>query len=172
VLNVRSFVRYWLPIVIWWALIFAASSDAGSFHRSSRIIGPVVRWLFPQISPAGVDEVVLVVRKCAHLSEYAVLALLHWRALRKPRRRDPRPWSWRQARLALLLVVLYAASDEFHQTFVPSREGCVRDVLIDSCGALAGLLALWAVGRWRKWWPEKPVEILPPGIPDNFGSQN
>jgi len=46
--------------------------------------------------------------------------------------------------------MFYAASDEFHQTFVPSREGCVRDVMIDTSGALAGLFALWLFGRLRK----------------------
>jgi VanZ family protein len=53
---------------------------------------------------------------------------------------------------ALWVAVFYAATDEFHQTFVPSREGCVRDVMIDSTGAIVGLLALWWFGRWRKFW--------------------
>ena len=66
------------------------------------------------------------IRKCAHLTEYAMLALLLWRAVRKPVKNDPRPWIWREARLALLLVVLYAASDEFHQLFVPSRDAAVH----------------------------------------------
>ena len=81
-----------------------------------------------------------------------MLALLLWRAVRKPVKNDPRPWIWREARLALLLVVLYAASDEFHQLFVSSRDAAVHDVLIDTAGGAAGLLALWAIGRWRKHW--------------------
>ena len=53
---------------------------------------------------------------------------------------------------ALLGAMFYATTDEFHQTFVPSREGCVRDVIIDSTGAAMGLFALWLLGRWRKYW--------------------
>ena len=66
------------------ALIFSASGDRASFSHSSRIIGPIVRWLFPQLSDEAVHAIVVLVRKCAHLAEYAVLALLLWRALRKP----------------------------------------------------------------------------------------
>ena len=96
--------------------------------------------------------IVLIARKCVHLTEYAVLALLLWRALRKPVKNDPRPWLWREARLALLMVALYAASDEFHQCFVPTRTGLVSDVLVDTAGGAAGLLALWAFGRRQKHW--------------------
>src|SRR5579872_5048367 len=116
-------------------LIFSASGDSSSFQHSSRIIAPIVRWLFPGCSEETVSEVVTVVRKCAHLTEYAILALLVWRARRKPVRGDTRPWSGTEAMEALWVTVFYATTDEFHQTFVPSREGCVRDVIIDSSGA-------------------------------------
>ena len=56
--------------------------------------------------------------------------------------------TWLQAVAAGWLAVLYAATDEFHQTFVPSREGCIRDVAIDSCGVALALLALWLCCRW------------------------
>ncbi|MGD0615630.1 MAG: VanZ family protein, partial [Verrucomicrobiota bacterium] len=88
----------------------------------------------------------------AHLTEYAILAVLLVRALRKLGEGDPRRWSWRQAWWTVLLVALYAASDEFHQIFVPTREASVRDVMIDTIGGIAGLLLFWAVGRWRNWW--------------------
>ncbi len=148
----RATFLYWLPVVLWASTIFGASSDSGSFQRSSRIIGPIMHWLFPNMPPEQVHTIVIVVRKWAHLTEFAVFALLVWNALRRPRWRDTRPWNWRIAGEALWFAVLYAASDEFHQTFVPSREGCLRDVCIDSCGAAIGLLLLFAVGRWRKFW--------------------
>ena len=56
-------------------------------------------------------------------------------------------WNWPEARLALLMVMLYAASDEFHQSFVPNRTSQVSDVFIDTAGGAAGLLALWL------FWP-------------------
>ena len=133
-------------------VIFSASSDRMSFQHSSRIIGPVVRWLFPHLSDEAVHAIVVIVRKCAHLAEYAVLALLLWRALHKPPKPDAPPWRWSEAGLVLALVALYAASDEIHQTFVPSRQGCVRDVLLDTAGGALGLLCLWAAGRLRKRW--------------------
>ena len=134
------------------ALIFSASGDTHSYVHSSRLLAPLLHWLFPQMPEAWVDAVVGFARKWAHLTEYAVLALLLWRALRQPVKNDPRPWSWREARLALLTVALYGASDEFHQLFVATRDAAVHDVFIDTVGGAAGLLTLRLFGRWRKHW--------------------
>jgi VanZ family protein len=147
--KIRSFTWYWLPVIIWMFVIFSASGDRKSADRSSRIIAPLVRWIYPDISAETLDVIVLLVRKCAHLAEYAVLALLFWRAVRKPVKNDPRPWSWPPAGMAILFVALYAASDEWHQSFVPSREGRISDVLIDTIGAVGGMVLLWTVVRWR-----------------------
>jgi VanZ family protein len=148
----RSFIRYWLPVLVWMGLIFSGSSDRASFSRSSRIIGPIVRWLFPHVSDEAVHAMVIFVRKCAHLTEYAILALLVWRALRKPHKDDVRPWQWSEAGLALAVTALYAASDEFHQLFVPSRQASVRDVLLDTMGGALALAFWWAVGWLRRRW--------------------
>ena len=133
-------------------LIFGFSTNAGAPRNTSRIIGPILRWLYPGIADETVQSIQLVARKGAHLTEYALLALLCWRARRKPTRNDPRPWRWSEAGFALAVAVLFAASDEWHQSFVPSREGALRDVLIDSAGAALGLVVLWRWGRWRKVW--------------------
>jgi VanZ family protein len=68
---------------------------------------------------------------------------------------DTMPASTAQARLrlgwrCLAIVALYAASDEFHQRFVPTREASVVDVFIDTSGAALALIFIWIVGRWRK----------------------
>ncbi len=86
------------------------------------------------------------------MSEYAVLAVLSWRALRKPRKEDDRGWTFRHAIGAFLIAATYAMTDEFHQTFVPSRQGQFTDVLFDSSGALLGLAAIWIFGRWKRMW--------------------
>jgi len=143
---------YWLPVLIWMGMIFSASSDSGSFQHSSRIIAPLVHWLLPHLSDQAVHHVVVFVRKCAHLSEYAVLALLLWRALRQNSVPGTTGWCWPKAGLILAVVALYAASDEIHQAFVPSREGSVRDVLLDTTGAAFGLFCLWGIGKLRKRW--------------------
>ena len=149
---VRSLIKYWLPVLIWMVIIFSASSDTKSSQHSSRIIGPVVRWFFPHLSERSVEQVVFITRKCAHLTEYAVLAFLVWRGLRKPVRKDTRPWRWADAGFAVLFVALYAASDEIHQLFVPNREGRITDVMIDTAGAVIGMFLLWLAGRVSRFW--------------------
>ena len=150
--KLRLFVWYWLPVLVWMGVIFSASSDQRSMQHSSRLVDPIVRWLFPHLSDEAVRAVVFAARKCAHLAEYAVLALLLWRALHQAPKPEAARWRWAGAGLVLALVALYAASDEIHQTFVPSRQGCVEDVLLDTTGAALALLCLWAAGRWRKCW--------------------
>jgi VanZ family protein len=133
-------------------LIFSGSTDVLSATHTSRIIGPLLKWLKPDVSEETIAQVQLVIRKGGHLTEYAVLAWLLWRAWRKPVRNDPRPWRWTDAAAAFAFAAAYACTDEIHQSFVPTRQGQFSDVLIDSCGAAIGLLIVWAVGRWRKIW--------------------
>src|SRR5262245_36544841 len=97
----RSFLKYWLPMIAWMAVIFSASGDTQSVPHSSRLIRPILLWLFPHMSEDVISVVVLTARKCAHLTEYAILAWLYWRILRRPVKADPRPWSWRHANLAI-----------------------------------------------------------------------
>jgi len=147
--RIGILIRYWLPIAIWMVVIFSASSDQGSFQHSSQIIEPFLLWLLPHLQPATVHEVVVVVRKCAHLTEYAILAILIWRAFSRRVGMEARSWRWRHAGLTLLIVFLYAATDELHQLFVPTREGTIRDVLIDTTGAAIGLFVVWAILQFR-----------------------
>jgi VanZ family protein len=137
-----SFLRYWLPVLLWMLVIFGASADSKSTEHTSRFLEPFLRWLHPNISLEAIDTVRLLVRKAAHLTEFALLAWLWWRALRKPKRHDARPWSWQQAATALIVVIFYAAVDEFHQRFVPGRTGSIRDVCIDTTGAVLGIVVL------------------------------
>ncbi len=143
---------YWLPVILWMFVIFSASGDRASWEHSSRILGPLIHWLYPGLSEETASAVITFCRKCAHVGEYAVLAWLFWRALRGSQSGEKTPWDWRFAGVALVLVILYAATDEFHQSFVPSRQASVVDVMIDSSGAVFALIFLWAVGRWRHRW--------------------
>jgi VanZ family protein len=145
----RAFLKFWLPVLIWMALIFTGSSDAHSYEHSRSLVLPFLRWLFPKMSPDNIEEIHHLIRKCCHLTEYAILALLLWRALHFSKNNLP-SWSWPKTGGTLLIVFIYAASDEFHQIFVPTRTPLVSDVLIDTAGGAIGLLALWIFGRWRK----------------------
>ncbi|MBU6401083.1 MAG: VanZ family protein [Verrucomicrobia bacterium] len=145
-------MAYWLPVFAWMLLIFIGSTNVLSSEHTSRFIGPLLRWLIPGISEASLERVHLVIRKCGHLSEYAVLGWLLWRARRQPGLHPQRPWRWAEAVFALGVAAAYAGTDEFHQSFYPSRYPSFHDVCIDTVGAAIGLLAVWALGRWRKQW--------------------
>jgi VanZ family protein len=110
-------------------LIFVGSTDLLSAGHTSRFIGPFLRWLSPDISDATIVSIQVVVRKCGHLTEYAILAALLCRALRQS-----------SAWIALVTAALYSVLDEFHQSFVSSRSGSPWDVLIDCLGALFGIV--------------------------------
>ena len=131
----RFFLKYWLPVLIWLAVIFVGSTDLMSAEHTSRFIGPFLRWFVPHIPDATVASVQLFVRKCAHLTEYAVLAALLWRAFRQSINRP-----WRAAFLAFFIAAACASLDEIHQSFIASRTGTPVDVAIDCCGAIFGLL--------------------------------
>ncbi len=118
----RLLSRY-LPLVAWLVFISYASSDNFSAENTSRIIGPLVLWLFPHTSPETLAAIHFVVRKIAHFTEYAILANRWFLA-------------------ALVLIVLYALLDEYHQSYVPSRTASIYDSLIDMSGGLVMLLIL------------------------------
>jgi VanZ family protein len=104
------------------------------FHLLPAVLGPVVA-----------HALELIIRKGAHTLAYAVLAVLaRWSLGGSFPGASPR----RLTGFALGLAVLYACTDEWHQTFVPGREGRLTDVLIDTVGAVAGL-SLWFLIRGR-----------------------
>ena len=95
--------------------------------------------------PTAVLCVNFVIRKFAHIAEYAILTYLWFRSLwTKPGRFVPCVW-W-----SMLLSILYAMSDEWHQTFVPSREGIWTDVVWDAIGIAMMSLVLWYAKRTGK----------------------
>src|SRR3954463_6304908 len=109
----------WLAVAAWMALIFALSAQ-------SRL---------PSAPQPLLD---LLLKKGAHFSAYGILAVLLWRALEW--RPPARGWAW-------LLALLYAVSDEWHQSFVALRHPQATDVLIDACGAATALLLASLVAR-------------------------
>ena len=144
-MKLPRFVRYWMPAIFWMALIFLGSTDMLSAEHTSRFLGPFLRWIDPQISLATLNAIQVGVRKLGHLAEYAILAMLLWRALRGGTR-----WEMRTSILFLVAAIacaIFAASDEFHQSFVPTRTSSPHDVMIDICGALIGLAVCWMFTR-------------------------
>ena len=145
----KRFLKYWLPLLIWLGVIVLGSTDLMSAEHTSRFIVPFLRWLKPEISPETIAAIQFVVRKFAHLGEYAVLALLLFRAVVCVANLT---WSlWLLCVSVWIACVVLATTDEFHQSFVKSRTASVRDVMVDGAGAILGLLsgAVFAARRSR-----------------------
>ena len=137
-MKLRRFIRYWAPLLLWLCVIFLGSTDLMSAEHTSRFVVPFLRWLKPDISPESLASIHFILRKCAHIGEYAILALLLLRA------------AFFITNLGRSITFLYvsvwgaclfvAVTDEFHQAFVASRGALATDVVIDSAGAILGLL--------------------------------
>lgn len=137
--------RFWryAPLLVWMLVIFLASTGELSAPNTSRILRPLLIWLFPNISEERLMSAHFFVRKAAHFTEYAILAFFAARAfITSSHESLRRAWFF----VALLLVVLYSLSDEYHQSFVASRTGSIYDSLIDIAG---GLTALAAFALWQ-----------------------
>lgn len=119
----RAILRRLLPPVVWAGVIFGLSSIP-SLESGLRLIWDVV------------------LRKIAHAVEFGILGILLVRAFA--------PQTRRSLTIAFILATLYAASDEWHQTFVANRTGSWVDVLIDALGVLLGLVVYGRVRGKRK----------------------
>ncbi len=144
-------------VILWMVVIFHFSNQPGvtSGELSSGVCDGLIAkvnqafsldWS-SQMQQKIAQMIEFPVRKIAHMSEYALLALLllmHLRAGKKSkgtRKNDV---------LAFLFTVVYAATDEFHQFFIPGRSAQVRDVLIDALGAILGLLLCYLTcEKWK-----------------------
>ena len=114
----------WGPVLAWMLVIYAISS-----------IGNL-----PKVDRGPIDT---LMHKSAHLLEYAILAVLLVRAMR-----SDRPIGRREIVIALIVVALYGASDEWHQSFVNGRDSEAWTVGLDTIGGVIGVLV------WR-WWRQR-----------------
>jgi VanZ family protein len=144
--SIRNWLRAWWPAVLWAAIISFLSTDSFSSAHTSRIIEPLLRWVFPSISAGTLDLLHHVIRKCAHFAEYFVFGLLLYHGFRASHR-ESRPWHWSWAVIAWLIAVCYSVLDEVHQIFVPSRGPSAWDSLLDSTAALCALILLFFLYR-------------------------
>lgn len=140
----KAILLAWWPALLWAALIFTLSTDTFSASHTYRMIQPILRWLFPSISPEVLDLVHHLVRKTAHFVEYFIFFLLLYRGVRATRTTS-RGWHTSSALIAWFIAAAYSASDEIHQIFVPSRGPSPWDSLLDSTGALIALFVLYLI---------------------------
>lgn len=122
---------YWVPVFVWAGVIFFFSS------------------LQVEISPEF-DLQDFLVKKTAHIIEYAILFTLIYRALINAAGFTVS----KSFKVAFILIFLYAISDEYHQSFTPGRTPSIRDVGFDSSGAVLAWIGLW------KYLPKAPKKLL------------
>src|SRR5947209_4041569 len=143
-------IKRWVPAAVWASLILLASTDMFSAAHTRSILEAFFHWLFPSWTSYSVYKAHLVVRKCAHFFEYAVLAIFVMRGFAGDADRSTRSTMSRSVGMTFLRVVVVCAMvatiDEVHQHFVPSRTGSPYDVLLDTAGSTAAMLLL----TWRK----------------------
>lgn len=130
-------------LIAWMCLIFFFSSQNGDEStKSSGVFDNIINIIIKDDSVK--PKVKYIIRKAAHFTEYCILAILVLNVIR-----DYTNITYKTLILAFILCALYAASDEWHQTFVAGRVGQLMDVFIDSCGILTGLI-LYKCFRKRK----------------------
>lgn len=174
--QIKKSLMY-LPAVLLMTVIFWFSSKPAveSSAESSRVVNFVLHSIeyirgsaFSSIEFANLAEKIHTpIRKLAHMTEYALLAwtifipTLFWnkeKLLERKTQIKPVTWKLLNKKVlriiflgSILVVMLYACTDEVHQLFVEGRSGKITDVLIDTCGAILGILGfllLWRFGLW------------------------
>lgn len=150
-----SKVMAWTVAVVWMIIIFLLSHQpAGASSELSSGITAFVLDIIHTVMPAlqlELAEFGFYIRKLAHFTAYFLLGVLLLLACRRSGGKG-----FRSVVLAFGIAVLYAMSDEFHQLFIPGRSGEVRDVLIDSAGAMTGVLCYLLIAVWWKSRASRP----------------
>jgi VanZ family protein len=146
----RASVYAYAPLILWIGLVFFLSTGQGAASETSRIIRPILEFLFPLASEETLRAYHGYIRKTAHFAEYAVMAFLAVRAFSRSSvarlRTRPLPW-------AFVLVLPVAAADELNQSFLASRTGSFWDVLLDAAGGAAMIAVIWMIRKRRRAEP-------------------
>ncbi len=144
----KHFVKYYLPVILWMGFTFWMSTGAFSSQNTFSFVETALRFFLPKISAQELDLIHAMIRKSAHVMEYFILGILLFRAFRGG---SSGSWNWRWSFFAVILVALWAAGDEFHQSFVSTRTASVVDVVLDTAG---GVLAQFAIIFWYHYRKE------------------
>lgn len=134
----------WLWVILWAAVIWQFGTDAYSLRRTSNFMQWVIEGLVGPVDPVTRYKLYMLFRKSAHFIEYAILALLAFRAaLLSAVRARIATACW----IAIFFVSTIAAADEFRQSYSSTRTGSPYDVLIDVAGGLVGLVGVVILSR-------------------------
>ena len=131
-----EWLKQWWPALVWAVAISLFSTGAFTSENTSRIIVPILHWIFPHAATATLIRIHHYIRKCGHFTEYFILSWLVLRGIRAGRPGTRFAW----ALLVIAIIACYASLDELHQRFVPGRTPAIHDVLIDTSGGAAAQL--------------------------------
>ncbi|MBU3191767.1 VanZ family protein [Clostridium bowmanii] len=136
----------WLLVLGWMVLIFMFSSQPGEVSsENNKFVIRVFKLLGMDLNSILGTLSDFIVRKAAHFTEYFILYMLLFRAINTKEKWNIKVFIW-----GLVIVFLYACSDEFHQAFVPGRGPAFRDVMVDTCGGLIAFLFLYICVTLKK----------------------
>ena len=138
----------WIPAILFMGLIFMLSHHPGEESgRLSKMVMDAFLTLGIDLKAIFGDYAMLVVRKTAHMCEYFIFFWI----LILANGNLPKGW-----KLAFFIALIYAATDEFHQSFVPGRIGSPTDVLVDGLGAGLGWSSAFFIAKIKNRKQKKP----------------
>lgn len=143
----RGRLKRYAPVLVWIGVIIFLSTGAGAASETSRFIGPLIDFFYPQADAATRAMIHASVRKCAHFTEYGVFAALAARAFLSSSKVFLRKY-WHV--LAVLAAAVLASFDETGQSFNSDRTGSIYDILLDISG---GIAAIAFIAMLRHKWP-------------------
>jgi len=148
----RGWARAWLPTFLWLVVIAIESTDMLSSNHTGNLLYPLFRWLL-SVTPEQFEPIHATLRKMGHVVGYGTLSVLAFRSFRANARQLQARWSVTWARNAVVLTAAVASLDEWHQSFIPSRTGTIRDVMLDTCAAIAAQFLVYFFLRMRSHRP-------------------
>ena len=145
----HNVLKTWIALILWLIVISIESTTYLASDNTGHFLYPVLHFLFG-IDYASFEPYHFFLRKTGHVFGYGLLSILLFRAWREALPAESgAAWTWRWANIAVLGTALVASLDEWHQSFLPTRTGTVRDVILDTCAGIAAQLALYLWIRRR-----------------------
>lgn len=137
-------LKKWIAAILWIGVICVESTDLMSSNNTGSFIYSLLVPFWSHIDPIKFGEFHAALRKVGHFVGYGILSFLLFRAWRATLRRGVQ-WTMLWAVVSFLMTALVASLDEWHQTFIPSRTGTYKDVLLDSAAALCVQIVIFLI---------------------------
>ena len=145
--NINIMIINLILIIGWMMFIFYMSDQPASISSSQSgdfkemiINTPIIGTIVKPILTSQIGE--FLIRKSAHIFLYFVLSILVFNFIYKVKYRNNSNSLIKSILITLIIVFLYACTDEIHQLFISGRSGEFRDIMVDTCGGIIGLILM------------------------------